>query len=57
MAGVDDRGVDDRWVVYAIDVGCDCCSYLAVATFATEAEAERWVAGARDPSNYHVELW
>ena len=48
---------DDQWAVYVIDVGCDCCSYLACATFATRAEAERWVAEARDPSNYFIEEW
>lgn len=48
---------DDQWAVYAIDVGCDCCSYLAVATFDTKAEAEQWVAEASDPSNYLIEEW
>jgi hypothetical protein len=46
---------DSEFVVYAIDVGCDCCSYIAAATFGSKADAERWVAETRDPSNYHIE--
>ena len=48
---------DTEFVVYAIDVGCDCCSYVAVATFNSQAEAERWVAESRDPGNYEIEEW
>jgi hypothetical protein len=46
-----------QFVVYAIDVGCDCCSYIAAATFDSKVDAERWVAESRDPSNYIVEEW
>lgn len=48
---------DDQWAVYIIDAGCDCCSYLVRAVFDTKAEAERWVAEARDPSIYQIEEW
>lgn len=47
-------GDDDQWVVYAIDFGCDCCSYLPCRIFATKVEAERWVAEARNPGNYEI---
>lgn len=48
---------DFEWAVTQIDAGCDCCSYLVRALFHTREEAERWVAEARDPSNYEIGEW
>lgn len=51
--------VDDepRWVVSCIDPGCGCCSYVPVKYFATEAQAERWVAESLRPADYNIEEW
>lgn len=46
-----------RWVVSDIDPGCGCCSYVPVGYFWSKQEAERWVAEARDPSDYDIEEW
>lgn len=48
---------DLEWDVLLVDAGCDCCSYLHVASFATLAEAETWVAEKSDPTNYVIDHW
>jgi len=44
-----------QWVVTAVDAGCDCCSYVAVAAFDSLVEAEAYVARHGDSSNYVIE--
>jgi hypothetical protein len=34
-----------RWFVVAVNAGCDCCSFVDVADFDTEAEAIAFVNG------------
>lgn len=46
---------EPQWVVSMIDVGCDCCSYVTVASFDSRPKAEKYVARKGDPSNYMIE--
>lgn len=39
------------WIVEMIDPGCDCCSYIAIGQFDTEAEA---LACAGEDENLRV---
>jgi hypothetical protein len=48
-------GVDLDWCVDVIDPGCDCCSFVGVAAFATEAQAKKFVRGTGQPSNYSIQ--
>lgn len=51
----DDEEGPQQWVVTAIDAGCDCCSFVAVASFDSRSEAESYIAGTGDRKNYVIE--
>lgn len=40
------------WVVEMVDAGCDCCSYVPIAEFDTEAEALAYVGEDENLSIY-----
>ncbi len=50
-----DESEDPQWAVIAIDMACDCCSYVAVASFDSRADAEAYVARKDDRNNYMIE--
>lgn len=43
------------WIVEVIDPGCDCCSYLPIAEFATEKEAQEFVGDDKNLKIYEDE--
>ncbi len=43
------------YTVTAIDMGCDCCSYVPVNYFYSRVAAERWVDSQPDKSNFEIE--
>jgi hypothetical protein len=48
---------EPKWDVLVSDADCDCCSYICVGSFASEAEAKEWVASRPNPGNYAIDHW